>query len=98
MIYQIAGTVLVTTSIICATWYLTTLRREQNERRDREKRERAARNERMYADQSFALYQYEAQRRQEAETREGIAQNQLKRARSEIQRLKDLIKELEENS
>ena len=96
MIYQIAGAAIIVTSIICATWYAVTVRREKAEEAERSKRERQARNERLFRDQSFALYQYEATRRQEAETREGIAQTVLKRTKNENERLKRLIKELEE--
>lgn len=98
MIYQIAGTVIVTTCIVCFTWYMVTMRKEKQAAAERERKDRQARNERLFSDQSLALYQYEAAKRKEAETREGIAQNQLKRARSENERLKLLIKELEANA
>ena len=96
MILQIAGTVILTTVIICATWYATTLRKEQTKRRDFMRKEREQRNERLYKDNTFALYKDEEQRRIDAETRIGIVQDQLRRARNENERLKKLIKDLEE--
>lgn len=95
MIYQIAGAVIVVTCIICGTWYAVTIRQEKQQQQERERNERKARNERLFNDQTLALYQWEAARRQEAETREGIAKNQLSRARKEIDRLKFIIEELE---
>ncbi len=96
MILQIAGTIILTTAIVCATWYATTLRKEQTKRRDFLRKEREDRRERLAHDNFFALYKDEEQRRIDAETRTGIVQDQLRRARNENERLKKLIKDLEE--
>jgi hypothetical protein len=56
MIYQIAGTVLVCVCIICFTWYRVTARRDAEKNRERVRRQREARNERVYSNGSMSLY------------------------------------------
>lgn len=88
MIYQIAGIVIVTVSILCGTWYAVTLKQTQaKERKDALKR-REARNERIFSNEAMMLYEDEKQRRIEAETKCGIYQRQLKMAREQMARVK----------
>lgn len=88
MIYQIAGIVIVTVSILCGTWYAVTLKQTQaKERKDALKR-REARNERIFSNEAMMLYEDEKQRRIEAETKCFIYQRQLKMAREQMARVK----------
>lgn len=91
MIYQIAGTVLVSVCIICFTWYAVTVRRDAEKNKERVRRQREARNERVYSNGSMSLYEDERQRRIAAETMVGIRDDQLKRSRKECERLKTLV-------
>lgn len=98
MIYQISGLVLVTVSIICFTWYMVTLKQMQMKADARKRREQAAKNERLFNNNAMGLYEDERTRREAAETKVGILERQLKLARGNCERLKLLIKELEENA
>ena len=98
MIYQIAGTVLLTTSLICGTWYAVTIQKEREKARIQERREREARNKRTFENESLALYQDELTRRRDAEAQVKLQKELLRRSRNEVERLKGLIKELEANS
>ena len=98
MIYQIAGMVIVTVSIICGTWYLVTLKQMQIKADARKRRELAAKNERLFNNNAIGLYEDERARREAAETKVGILERQLKLSRGNVERLKLLIKELEENA
>ena len=84
MIYQIAGLVLVVTCAICATWYFTTIRREKLNTQREMVKIRAASTERMVNNGAWKLYEDERQKRKEAETRIGILEHQLKRAREQM--------------
>lgn len=84
MIYQIAGAAIIVTSIICGTWYAVTVRRENEKNRVREQRERKARNERIMHSELLKMYEDECQRRLAAETRMGVYEHQLKRAREQM--------------
>lgn len=97
MIYQIAGTVIISISIICFTWYRVTVRRDKQKNHDNECKRRDAHNERMFSNNSMMLYEDERQRRIAAETREGIARDQLKRSRHENERLLKLLAQYEED-
>ena len=88
MIYQIAGLVIVTTCIICATWYIVTLRQTQARQSADAKKRREARNERIISNDAWTLYEEERQRRIEAETKCGIYQRQLKMAREQMAKCK----------
>lgn len=91
MIYQIAGTVLISVCIICFTWYRVTVRRDNQKNHDNECERRNAHNERMMSNNSMMLYEDERQRRIAAETNVGIRDDQLKRSRKECERLKTLV-------
>ena len=88
MIYQIAGLVLVVTCAICATWYFTTIRREKLNTQREMVKIRAASTERMVNNGAWKLYEDERQKRKEAETRIGILENQLARAREQMSKVK----------
>lgn len=88
MIYQIAGIVIVSVCLICFTWYKVTLNRETAERKAVERHEREARNERMYNNEAFMMYEEERARRMQAETRCGILEHQLDRARKQMASMK----------
>lgn len=91
MIYQIAGTVILSISIICFTWWAVTVRRDKQRDHETECKRRNAHNERMMSNNSMMLYEDERQRRIEAETMVGIRDDQLKRTRKECERLKTLV-------
>lgn len=97
MIYQIAGTVIVSISIICFTAWCITVRRDKQKNHEFECKRRNAHNERMFSNNSMMLYEDERQRRIAAETREGIARDQLKRSRHENERLLKLLAQYEED-
>ena len=84
MIYQIAGIVIVVTSAVCATWYFTTIRREKLNTQREMAKIRAASTERMYNNHVWEMYENERQQRKAAETKVGILQDQLKRAREQM--------------
>lgn len=91
MIYQIAGTILVSVCIICFTWYAVTVRRDAEKNRERVRKQREARNERVYNNGSMSLYEDERQRRIAAETKCGIYQQQIERTKKENERLKTML-------
>ena len=95
---QIIGTVLISISLICGTWYAVTVRKIKATAERKARRERNEHNERIANNESLALYQEEKTRRETAETMTGIVKDQLRRSRNEVERLKALIKELEENN
>lgn len=84
MIYQIAGTVIVSVSLICFTWWLTTKQREEREKDSEDKRVRAASTEKITSNQAWMMYEDERNRRIAAETKVGILENQLARARDQM--------------
>ena len=98
MIYQIAGTVILAVSIICGTWYLVTLKQMQMKADARKRHERIEKYDRTFNNNAIGLYEDERTRREAAETKVGILERQLKLARGNCERLKLLIKELEENA
>lgn len=88
MIYQIAGLVIVVTSAVCATWYFTTIRRERLNTQREMAKIRAASTERMYNNHVWDMYEAERQQRKAAETKVGILQHQLDRAREQMAKVK----------
>lgn len=88
MIYQIAGIVIVTVSLICGTWYAVTVRKEQAKAQQNARKARQARNERDCNNEWMILYEEEKQRRIDAETREMIAKTQLERTRDRMAKIK----------
>lgn len=91
MIYQIAGTVILSICIVCFTWWSVTVRRDKQRDHETERKRRNAHNERMFSNESLMLYEDERQRRIEAETKCGIFQHQLQRTKKENERLKTMI-------
>lgn len=88
MILQIAGIVIVTVSIICGTWYAVTVRSQKEKAAQNARRARQERNEREFNNEWMILYEEEKQRRIDAETRERIAKDQLRRAREQMSKVK----------
>ena len=88
---RILGTLLVLCAMVCATWYGVTIRKVKadNERKARE--ERNAHNERLAADNNFALYQQTEAALRDANVKIQIKDEQIKRRDKEIERLKKLL-------
>lgn len=84
MIIQIGGIILLSVSLICLTWYMVTLKKIQTRATQTATDKRNAHTERMNKDNWSALYEDERQRRIDAETRERIAKDQLRRAREQM--------------
>lgn len=89
---QICGTILIGLCLICLTWYGVTLMQMKAQKADDARKRREARNERMTQANWSALYEEERQRRIDAETREQIAKDQLRRAREQMATM--MIKEV----
>lgn len=84
MIIQVAGTVIVTASIIMAGFYITEVRRTKLIAANQEKMQKAEHDQRTFENNAMRLYQHERQARVAAETKVGILQDQLKRAREQM--------------
>ncbi len=95
MILQIAGTVIISTALICLTWYGCTLKRLNAQREREARRSRYAHNEKMNETNTYSLYMSEEARRNEAEVKNGILSEQLRRRDKEIDRLKKIIADME---
>lgn len=87
MVIQIGGILILTTCIICGTWYMVTLKQMQTKAAQDNRKRREARNERIYNCEAMSLYEDEKQRRIAAETRTGIFADQLKRAREQMSKM-----------
>lgn len=92
MIVQIGGIVILTTALICGTWYAVTVRQMADKKAQDARKRREARNERIFNNEAISLYEDEKQRRMALETRIGIIENQLARAREQMSKVK--IKEV----
>ena len=92
MIIQIAGAVILTTSIICGTWYAVERVRISAKAANESARLREARNRRTFENEALMLYEDEKQRRIAAETRERIANERLRRAQETMKTV--MIKEV----
>lgn len=88
MLIQIGGIILLSVSIICLTWYGVTLKKIQTKATQTATDKRNAHTERMTQANWSALYEEEKQRRIDAETREQIAKDQLRRAREQMAKVK----------
>lgn len=88
MVIQIGGIIILTTAMICGTWYAVTVRQMHTKAEQTKTDKRNAHNERMNKDNWSALYEDERQRRIDAETRERIAKDQLRRAREKMAKAK----------
>lgn len=84
MVVQIGGIIILTTALICGTWYAVTVRQMKTKAEQRKTDKRNAHTERMNKDNWSTLYEDERQRRIDAETREKIAKDQLRRAREQM--------------
>ena len=84
MLIQIGGIILLSVSLICLTWYGVTLKKIQTKAMQTATDKRNAHTERMTQANWSALYEEEKQRRIDAETREQIAKDQLRRAREQM--------------
>lgn len=94
---QICGTILLSVCLVCAVWYAVTIRKVKadNERKAREQRN--AHNEKLAADNNFALYQQTESALRDANVKIQIKDEQIKRRDKEIERLKKLLATKEEN-
>lgn len=88
MIVQIGGIILLSVSLICLTWYMVTLKKIHTRATQTATDKRNAHTERMTQANWSALYEEEKQRRIDAETREQIAKDQLRRAREQMAKVK----------
>ena len=88
---QICGTILIGVCLICAVWYAVTARKIKADA-DRMTREaRNAHNEKLAADNNFALYQQTEAALRDANVKIQIKDEQIKRRDKEIERLKKLL-------
>lgn len=90
---QLAGIVLLATCTVCLTWLVVTRWKMQAKAEQTKTDKRNAHTERMTRANWSSLYEEERQRRIDAETREKIAKDQLRRAREQMAKVK--IKEAE---
>lgn len=88
MIIQIAGAVVLTASVIMAGLYFTEIRRVKLIAESRERMQRAEHDQRVFENNAIVMYEHERQRRIDAETKVGILQHQLKRAREQMDKIK----------
>lgn len=88
MIYQIACTVLLVTCAICATWHWTNIRKERIISEREERARSAYMAQKVFEDESLKLYEDERQRRISAETKIGILEHKLKRAKEQMAKAK----------
>jgi hypothetical protein len=93
MLIQIGGIILLSISLVCLTWLVVTRWQMQTKAEQTKTDKRNAHAERMAQANWSVLYEEEKQRRIDAETREKIAKDQLRRAREQMAKVK--IKEAE---
>ena len=88
---QICGTILIGVALICGVWYAVTIRKIKAEADRKAREERNAHNERLAADNNFALYQQTEAALRDANVKIKIKDEQIKRRDKEIERLKKLL-------
>ena len=88
---QICGTILIGMCLICGTWYAVTIRKIKADNERKARAQRNAHNEKIAADNNFALYQQTEARLNEANEKIKIRNEQIKRRDAEIARLKKLL-------
>lgn len=93
---KICGTILIGLCLICLTWYGVTVRKIKAENERKARAQRNAHNERIASDNNFALYQQTESRLLDAQKRNKIKDEQIKRRDKEIERLKKLLATKEE--
>lgn len=85
---QICGTILIGLCLICLTWYGVTLMQLKTKKAEDARKRREARNERIFNNEALSLYEDERQRRIALETRIGIVEHQLARAKEQMSKVK----------
>ena len=88
---QICGTILIGVALICGVWYAVTIRKIKADADRKAREERNAHNERLAADNNFALYQQTEAALRDANVKIQIKDEQIKRRDKEIERLKKLL-------
>ena len=88
---QICGTILIGVALICGVWYAVTIRKIKADADRKAREERNAHNERLAADNNFALYQQTEAALRDANVIIQIKDEQIKRRDKEIERLKKLL-------
>ena len=88
---QICGMVMATICIVCGTvllWKKIDSKRMVEERKNAARR---ASHDRVFDDETWAMYEAERAARKDAETREGIAKEQLRQEREKVVRLEQFL-------
>ena len=88
---QICGTILIGVCLVCGVWYAVTIRKIKADADRAARAQRNAHNEKLAADNNFALYQQTAAKLTEMEVKNKIKDEQIKRRDAEIARLKKLL-------
>lgn len=88
MIYQIIGAIIFVTCAVCGTWYLCAWYTEKQKTERMVAERRMAATERMVENNILEMYEAERQRRIAAETKCGIYQHQLERAKQQMAKVK----------
>lgn len=88
MIYQIIGAIIFVTCAVCGTWYLCAWYTEKQKTERMVAERRMAATERMVENNILEMYEAERQRRIAAETKCGIYQHQLDRAKQQMAKVK----------
>ena len=88
---QIIGLITFSIAAICGTVLIWKAIDSKRAKQVEEIRVRNEQTERIAKDGAWTLYQFERERRIEAETREGIAKEQLRKERSKTRRLEQMI-------
>ena len=88
---RIIGAALLLGAMVCGTWYAVTIRKIKADADRKAREERNAHNERLAADNNFALYQQTEAALRDANVRIKIKDEQIKRRDKEIERLKALL-------
>lgn len=88
---QIIGLVLLSVTLICATAWGVSMKKEKHKDERLARAQRYAHNEKLAADNSFALYQQTEAELAQAQTKIRIQGEQIKRRDKEIERLKKLL-------
>ena len=90
---QICGMVMATICIVCGTillWKRIDSKRKVEEHRNAARR---ASHDKVFDDETWAMYEAERNARRDAETREGIAKEQLRQERERTARLEHFLAE-----
>lgn len=88
MIYQIIGAIIFVTCAVCGTWYVCAWYTEKSKTERAESAARISATKRIVENNILEMYEAERQRRIAAETKCGIYQHQLERARQQMAKVK----------